>query len=143
MDKKKSIIIQIIFWFLLFITTTKIVGIDRDNDVQTFVASVIIILAFISISYLNVYVLVPNLLTKKKYITYTFVILLISVLIPILFVELDLIQFRCKERGIVAVLQKPLCPKILLVFFISSMFLFVSATIRLALDFSKKEKQRI
>ncbi len=143
MHKNKNIIIQLVFWILLFLIINRIIGVESGSNFQTFWVSTVIVILFATISYLNIYLLVPQILTKKKYGVYIALILLISILIPVLFVEFGLIQLRCKQNNIIGILHNPFRPRLMLLFFISAMFLFVSTIIRLSLDFAKKERQRI
>ncbi len=145
MDKKKNIIIQIIFWILFFILTNRIIGLREYNNIRAFIDSTVIVLFFAGISYLNVGILIPNLLTRKKYALYIIIVLGILILIPTLFVKFDLVHISPRRDIIERRMHRPLFihPKFVLIFFINSLFIFVSTIIKLSLDFAKKERQRI
>lgn len=143
MYKKKNIIIQLVFWVLFFLLTNRIIGLKEDDFTYSFSISVIITSFLAGISYLNVLVLVPQFLTKKKYVLYAIIILCILILIPVLLIKLNIIHIAPKRH--MMRMHKPvfLHPKFILIFFVNSLFVFVSTIIRLALDFAKKERQRI
>ncbi len=143
MNKKKNII-QLVFWSLLFILTNRLMSLNTTNS-QTFILSSGIVFSLAGISYLNALILVPKLLTRKKHLLYTLVILGILILMSSLFVRLDLTPILPPKREMPPGIDKPLFfhPKFVLIFFINSLFVFVSTIIRLSLDFAQKEQQRI
>ncbi len=144
MNKKKNIIIQLIFWSLLFMLTNRLISLNATNN-QDFILSIGIVFSLAGISYLNALVLVPKLLTRKKYLLYTIIILGILILMSSLFVRLDLTPILPPKREMRPEMHSPifLHPKFVLIFFINSLFIFVSTIIRLSLDFAQKERQRI
>lgn len=143
MNKNKNILIQLIFWVLFFLLTNRFIAITEDNNFRSFIYSVVIVLSFMSISYLNMRVFVPKFLIQKKHTVYIAIILVVLILTPLLFIQIDLIHLPFEKNKVINKNQNIVRGKFLLVFFITSLFIFVSTIIRLALDFSKKEKQRI
>ncbi len=145
MGKNKNIIIQLVFWVLVFLLINRIIGLRGGDAVRTFMDSTVIVFSFAGISYLNIGVLVPQLLNQKKYLLYAIVILGLLIIIPTLFVKLDLIHIPQNRHITHRRIHRSIFhhPKFVLVFFINSLFIFVSTIIRLSLDFAKKERQRI
>ncbi len=149
MDKSKNIIIQSVFWILFFLLVNRIIGIRGDSDFRALMVSFTMVFFFASISYLNFWILIPELLTRKKYLLYAIIIIAILILTPILFMKLGLIHMPPPRHGhghghgIMRRMYNPINPKFLLIFFITSLFIFVSTIIRLSLDFAKKDKQKI
>jgi sensor histidine kinase YesM len=143
-NRKTSVINQLIFWFLFFLFTYRFTGIGSNDDYRTFVVTSIIVFIFASICYLNVLVLIPNLLTNKKYKIYGISVVLILVLIPTIFIRFELVQFLHEKPDLSRIVDHNTDrPKFTLILLVTLLFLFVSTIIRLALDFSKKEKQKI
>ncbi len=165
MDKKKNIIIHLIFWSLFFILTNRIISLKDDSE-SAFIFTIVFVLSLAIVSYLNVWLFVPKLLTRKKYVFYTIVVLFILIFISSLFVRFDstniFINRNRIRKSVIAQnrIHKPfipykkrmrqkrkpvifLRPKFILIFFINSLFIFVSTIIRLSLDFARKERQQI
>lgn len=103
------------------------------------------VFAFASISYLNALVFIPKLFSKKKYLVYSFVILVIIVITPVV------LLWTMKTIHIYFhAIQNPIRPisnlgqyRFMRILIPTIIFLFGSTTIRLILDFSRNEKQRI
>ncbi|WP_231372731.1 sensor histidine kinase [Aureivirga sp. CE67] len=146
-NKKASLIIQVIFWILYFLLVFKLLEINNRNDFKTLFQSICMVLTFASISYFNAFVLIPKLFTRKKYVIYSLIILAIIVITPFFYL------------WIVKTLQSIIWPientfrtfsfpgrannRFIRLLIPTIIFLFGSTTIRLILDFSKNEKQRI
>lgn len=144
-NKQTSFIIQFIFWVLYFLLAFKLLESNNYHNFNTILQTSIMVTTFAGISYLNALILIPKLFIKKKYLTYSIIILFIVVTTPILLLwsmktihlYLNSIESTIRTTSVSGNhrFMRILIPTII--------FLFGSTTIRLILDFSRNEKQRI
>lgn len=136
--KSTSVSIHLLVWFLLFV----VIAIPFYSNLDTIpVTFYLRSLAYIGVFYLNYLLLIPYILLKRKFFLYTFVsisffLLIILVLDPLLIsLELNITTHNTTSF----VFSSHHFNTFLLV----SLFFALSTSIRLILEWSKKEKEQV
>lgn len=144
-NKKTSIIIQAIFWVLYFMLAYKLLESNNRDNFNTMLQASCMVFAFASISYFNALVLIPKFFIEKRYWVYSLLVLAIIVIMPfVLLWGMKTIHFHYNPIDeSTRLLNIPGRNRFMRILIPTIIFLFGSTTIRLILDFSRKEKQRI
>lgn len=144
-EKKTSVIIQFIFWILYFTLIFKLLGSNNKDNLNTILQTSCMVFAFATISYFNALILIPKLFKRKRYLIYVLIILIIIVITPfVLLWTIKTIYFYFSDfETAVYLVKDPVRNRFMRILITTIMFLFGSTTIRLIIDFSKKEKQRV
>ncbi len=142
MDKRENIIVQFIFWIVCFLLINRIFGL-REEMPRALLNTFVLVGFLASITYLNIFVLVPKYFLKRKYLLYTILIFLLVVLPPYLLFKFNYLPVRGFRAHRLHRSFFHLPPKFVLLILINSSFIFISTIIRLALNSAQKEKQRI
>lgn len=115
----------------------------REHFFDVIYRTVIIVITYMAIVYVNYFVLIPNLLKKKKQFIYGLSLLLLIIIIPYFFVEFDIVHALHKSSHLVKVNypqnNKPLYTTL---FLITLLFIFVSSIIKLVIDAFKQEQDK-
>jgi sensor histidine kinase YesM len=144
-NKRTSIVIQIIFWILYFMLVYKLLEANGLDGFSTFIQSCCMVIVFAVISYLNALYLIPKFFTNKKYFIYFLLITLLIALTPIalLWVMKTIYNYYHSIIGSPLSISNPERGRYMRILIPTIIFLFSSTTLRLILDFSKNERQRI
>jgi sensor histidine kinase YesM len=145
LDRKTSVLIQLIFWILYFVLAFKLLEINNQGDFTAIVQTGFMVFVFAGISYFNALVLIPKLFSRKRYITYFITILILIVVTPFVFLWTMkfIYSFNHPFENAIRLVNHPGRHRFMRLLITTIMFLFASTTIRLIVDFSRKEKQRM
>lgn len=124
---------------------SKLLETNNKGNFNTLTQASFMVFAFASISYLNALILIPKLFAKKRYFIYSFIILIIIITTPfiVLWTMRTIHSLYNPVENAIRLISFPVRHKFMRLTIATIMFLFASTTIRLIIDFSKKEKQRI
>jgi len=103
------------------------------------------VFTFLGISYFNALILIPKLFARKRFFIYSFIVLIILIITPfVLLWTMKMIHsYSNSIENTIRLVNNPGRLKFMRILVSTIMFLFASTTIRLIIDFSRKEKQRI
>lgn len=143
--KKTSLITQIVFWGLYFFVVFKLLELNNQNRVGILLKSIYLVLSYAGICYLNALVLIPKLFSKKKNLLYAFCILVIIVSTPLLYIKaVNLIEgglgIPQQPKSTISYITRLKFTRTLIG---TLFFIFLSTIIRLVIDFTKKERQKL
>ncbi|TKG89820.1 hypothetical protein EYV94_24690 [Puteibacter caeruleilacunae] len=144
-NRKTSVFIQIIFWILYFMLAYNLIEINNRGNFYTLMQTSCMVFTFMGISYVNALILIPKLFTRKRYILYSFSILCIIVITPfVLLAAMKIIHsFFEPFENTIRLVNNSGQHRFVRILIPTIIFLFGSTTIRLILDFSRNERQRI
>ena len=142
-SKSKYKIAQIIFWAIFFLFVLRFIKMGRETFFDAFYRTITIVFTFTFVVYANVLVFIPKLLKSKKELFYGLAVLILIIGIPYLFVEFDIVHplYKRPNQDLIKVPNnnRPLYTAL---FLVTSLFIFVSTIIKLAIDSFKQEHQK-
>ncbi|WP_281612912.1 histidine kinase [Flammeovirga sp. SubArs3] len=142
-NKKGSVAVQIIFWILYYLLVVKLFQENNNAKLDATLQAVVMVVTFAGISYLNTLFFIPQLFTKKRYLTYLFVVLLIITLTPffLLWISKTIHFYSLGQKNLpIRSLGKH---RFLRVLIPTIFFVFGSTILRLILDFTRNETRRV
>ena len=144
---KKKNIIHIVSWLVLYVLVSLLVGNTFGNR-QAFVRHIVLFIVIIPVFYINLKLLMPNLLEKRRYLLYGLSVLALAIVatlfarnLEIAFIENGIIESNFRADRVGERHRRHVHGRFILNAIIILITLFVSTVVRNTIQRQKKEQE--